>query len=203
MTRAQQTLDWREAYGRLARARQALDAGLERTPEEARRILAARARALAQPIEDVPTPDEVVDLLVFSLAGERYAVAAASVLEVIPLRELVTVPGAPRVVLGIVNHRGRILPVLDLRRVFELAGESVTERSRVVVAEAGGLTFGVFADAVAGVVRVGPQELEARPTGLVGGHQTFVLTVTRDMVAVVDLEALARDPRITVNEEIG
>jgi purine-binding chemotaxis protein CheW len=203
MTGAQHALDWREAYARLARARQTLDAGPERTPQEARRILAARARAVAQPIKETSTSDEVVDLLVFSLARERYAVVAASVLEVVPLRELVRVPGAPRVVLGIVNHRGRILPVLDLRRMFDPAGESVTEGSRVVVAEVGGLTFGVFADAVAGVARVGAQELETRPTGFTAGHETFVLAVTRDMVAVVDLEALARDPRITVNEEIG
>lgn len=203
MSRAQRALDWQEAYARLARTREALDAGPERSPEEARRILAERARVLAKPIKEAPTPSEVLDLLVFSLAGERYGIAAASVLEVIPLRELVTVPGTPRVVPGIVNHRGRILPVLDLRRVFELAGEGVTEASRVVAAEAGGLTFGVFAEAVVGVVRIGAQELEARPTGFTGGRQTFVLAVTRDMVAVVDLEALARDPRITVNAEIG
>lgn len=201
MTGKHQALDWGQAYARLTRARQALDARPERAPEEARRILTARTQAVAQPIKDAPASNEFVDLLVFSLARERYGVVAASVLEVTPLRELVTVPGTPRGVLGIVNHRGRILPVLDLRRVLDLAGEGVTEENRIVAVEAGGLTFGVFADAVAGVATVSAQELETRPTGLTAGHETFVLCVTRDMVAVVDLEALARDPQITVNAD--
>jgi len=202
MTEARPALDWAEAHARLERSRQALDAGAARAPEDARRILAERARALATPIEDAPSSSGVREFLVFSLAGERYGIAAASVVEVIPLRELVRMPGTPRVVLGIVNHRGRILPVLDLRRVFELTGEGVGEESRVVAAESGGSTFGLFAETVAGVVSVDAEELHRRPAAPTGGRETFILAVTSDMVAVLDLEALARDPRITVNEEI-
>ncbi len=204
MTGAQRALDWPEAYARLARARQALDAGPERAPEEAQRILAERARALAKPIEDAPTPSEVVDLLVFSLAGERYGIAAASIVEVIPLGELVTMPGTPRVVLGIVNHRGRILPVLDLRRVFDLAGESVPEESRVVAVEAGRVTFGIFAEAVAGVVRIANHELASPPVVIpTGDRGAFIRGVTGEMVAVLDLEALIQDPRLVVNDQVG
>jgi purine-binding chemotaxis protein CheW len=203
MSEEHHALDWREAHARLERTRAALEAGEEIPPEEARRILAERARAFAKPTEEAPPPTEVLDLLVFSLAGERYGIDVARVLEVSPLRGIVPVPGTPPFVLGIVNRQGRIFPVLDLRRVFELAGHGVTEESRVLAVEAGGLAFGVLAEAVAGVVRVGAREIEPRPTALASGHHAFVLAVTRDMVGVVDLEALARDPRITVNEEIG
>lgn len=175
----------------------------ERAPDEARRILVERARALATPLDEAPGPGDVVEIVVFSLAGERYGIRAASVLEVMPLRELVAVPGTPPAVLGIVNHRGRILPVLDLRRVFELTGEGVGENSRVAVVQSGGSTFGLFAETIVAVAAVGAQGLSARPSGSTGGRETFVLAVTSDMVAVLDIEALADDPRITVNAEIG
>ena len=102
-----------------------------------------------------------------------------------------------------VNHRGRILPVLDLRRLLDLAGQQVTEGSRVVAVRAGGMTFGIFADAVTGVVRVGTHEAAPAPGTLTGNRPAFVRGVTGEMVAVLDVDALARDPRIVANEETG
>lgn len=192
MTGARQTVDWGEA-----------DAGAERAPDEARRILVERARALAKPLDEAPSPGAIVEVLVFSLSGERYGIRAASVLEVIPLRDLVPVPGTPPAVLGIMNHRGRVLPVLDLRRVFELTGEGAGDSGRVVAARSGGSTFGLFAETIVAVVTVDAQALSARPSGSRGGRDPFVLAVTSDMVAVLDIEALADDPRITVNAEMG
>lgn len=175
----------------------------DRPPEEVERILRERARELARPLVDAPVATDTLELLVFSLAGERYGVETASVLEVIPLRDLTPVPCTPPFVLGVVNHRGRILPVLDLRRLFDLPGQGMTEGNRVVVAEAGGMTFGIFADAVAGTLRVGADEVVASPVTLTADRRTFVQGVTGDMVAVLDLNALARDPRTSVNEEVG
>lgn len=193
---------WQEAYARLEQTSRTLGAGQERPPEEVTRILRARAQALAQPLEETTTLTEVRELLVFSLAGERYGIETAYVLEVIPLRELTPVPCTPPFVLGVVNYRGRVLPVLDLRKVFELAGQGVTEGSQVMAVEAGGMTFGIFADAIAGAVRVVAHEVAPPPMAPTGGRQTLMKGVTREMVAVLDLPALTRDPRIVVNDEV-
>ena len=201
MNEARPAIDWQEAYARLERARQALEARRELPPEEVRRLLNDRARALAKPLEEAPAPTEVLDLLVFSLAGERYGIEMAHVLEVVPLRELTPVPCTPPFVFGVVNHRGRILPVLDFRRLFELAGQGITGESRVVAVEVGGMTLGIFAESVVGIVRVGAHEVASPPVTLTGNRQAFIRGVTGEMVAVLDLQALARDPRIVVNNE--
>lgn len=202
MKEARPAIDWEKVHARLEQTRQAIEAGRQPSPEEVRRILRDRAQALAKPSEETATPTEVLDLLVFSLARERYGIEAAHVLEVVPFRELTPVPCTPPFVLGVVNHRGRILPVLDFRRLFELPGQEAPEGSRVVAVEAGGVTFGIFADAVAGTVRVGVPEIASPPASLAGSRQAFVRGVTTEMVAVLDLEALAQDPQITVNEEV-
>lgn len=173
--------------------------GLERTPEEVRRILRERAQALAKPLEEAPAPSEVLDLLVFSLAAERYGIETTRVLEVVPLREWTPVPSTPPFILGVVNHRGRILSILDLRKLFDLSGQGVTAAGRVVAVEAGGMTFGIYAEAVLGMVQV--QEVAPPPVTLAGDRQALVRGVTAEMVAVLDLEALARDQRFVVNQE--
>ena len=196
-----ESFEWQEVYARLAKTGQALETGGEVRPDEVTRILRGRAQALAKPLEEAPSPTEVLELLVFSLAGERYGIETVHILEVIPLRELTLVPNAPPFVLGVVNHRGRIVPVLDFRRLVELVGRGVAEGSRAVVVEAGGMVFAIITDVVQGIVGVGAHELALLPAAVAGGRQVFLRGVTAAMVAVLDLPALARDPRIVVNDE--
>ena len=176
---------------------------MSHSPEEVQRILRQRAEALAKPPDEARTPADLLELLVLSLGGERYGIEAADVLDVVPLRGLTPVPGTPSFVLGVVHHRGRVLPLLDLRTLFELGGRGMANGGRVVAVAAGGMTFGIFADAVTGTVRVGGDEVTPAPATLAGDHRALVRGVTGEMVAVLDLDALARDPRITVNEEVG
>ncbi len=203
MNGARPAIDWEKARARLEQTRRALEADGELPADEVKRILRARAQALAKPLEEAPAPADGLELLVFSLAGERYGIEMARVLEVLPFRDLMPVPRTPSFVLGVVNHRGRILVVLDLRRLFDLAGHGVVEGSRVVAVAAGGMTFGVFAEAVIGTVTVGAHEVAPPPVILTGDRQAFLRGVTGEMVALLDLEALARDPRLTVNDEVG
>jgi len=200
---ARRAIDWDRTYARLEEARRTLDAGGNLPLDEVTRVLRARAQALAKPPEEAPAPAEALELLVFSLAGERYGIEATHILEVVPSLELTPVPCTPPFVLGVMNHRGRILPVLDLRRLFELGGQGVPAGGRVAAVEAGGMTFGIFAEAVIGTVTVGTHEMAPPPVVLTGDRRALIEGVTGEMVAVLDLEALARDPRIVVNDEVG
>ena len=191
---------WQEAYTKLDRARQTLEAGGNLSAEDVGRILRERARALARPLAESKTPAEVLDVLVFSLAGERYGVEASYVLEVLPLRELTPLPCVPPVFAGVMNYRGRILPVLDIRRLFGLSGQGTTEGNRVVVMEANSMALGILTESVAGIVRIDAQEITPPPATLAGNRQAFLRGVTGEMLAVIDLPTLIRDPRVVVNE---
>jgi purine-binding chemotaxis protein CheW len=89
-----------------------------------------------------------------------------------------------------------------LRKLFALAAHDMTTESRIMAVEVGGMTFGILADAVLGIIQVGGHEVMPLPGTLLHNHQAFLQGVTGEMVAVLDLEALARDPRITVNEDV-
>ncbi len=199
---ARSAINWREVYARLEQQRKDLEAGGP-PPEEVRRILTERAKALAQVREEIRLPIDVLELLVFSLAKERYGVEPTHVADLAPLRGVTPIPGTPPFVLGVMNHVGRLRAVLDLRRLLDHGGEGRTEGKWVLAVETAGMMFGIVCDAVAGIVRIGAHELAPPPVTLSAGRRAFVRGVTADMVTVLDLEALARDPRIVVNDEMG
>ncbi|HEY7492206.1 MAG TPA: chemotaxis protein CheW [Candidatus Tectomicrobia bacterium] len=202
MNHIPQTIDWQAVHARLEQLCKALDASESLAPAEVQRLLQERAQKLAQPLAEALSVATILELLVFSLGGQRYGIETVHVLEVAPLQGLTPVPCTPSFVLGVVNHRGRILPVLDFRPLFELAGQGITEGSQVVAVADGETSFGIFAEAIAGVVQVGEHEMTPAPVAITGGRQAFIRGVTGEMVAVLDLRTLARDARIVVNEEV-
>jgi len=193
-------IDWQEAYARLERVRRALEAGAEPGPEEAAAIMRQRAQALARPTEVAEALAETQDALVFCRGEESYAVEMAHVADAAALRELTPVPGLPPFILGVVNHRGRIVAILDLRTLLVPSDAKPAPRGFVVMAEAGGKSFGILADSIKGATALAVDDLGPAPAGLGPG---LVRGVTADMIAVVDLEAVARDPRIVVDERAG
>src|SRR5690349_2115527 len=99
----------------------------------ARAILAARAAALSAPRVVEEDSRAGHDVLEFTLAYERYGVESRCVREVHPLRDLTPVPCTRRFVLGIVNIRGRIVSVVDLRRFFDLPQRGLTDLNQVII----------------------------------------------------------------------
>jgi purine-binding chemotaxis protein CheW len=173
-------LDWDQARERLALAREALYE--HRSPAEERALLEERARILAEPLP-AEHADAGRDVVRFTLCGERFAVAAEHVLEALPLGTPTPVPGTPPFLLGVINHRGRVLPVMDLRRHLLPDGDVAAELTETVAVAIEGMTFGIAAEAVEETTR---ERLEA---------------LDQALVTVLDLEALAADPRLRIDDE--
>jgi len=166
------------------------------------RILHERAVALARPPPASAAPHGSLELLEFRLASERYAVETRHVVEVHPLRDLTPLPGTPPFIRGIVNLRGRILPVLDLKKFFDLPEQGVTDLHRIIVVRGNDLEFGLLADVVASVCRVAAETLTpALPTLSQIGAE-FLKGVSDQRLVVLDLDRICADPRIVVHDEV-
>ena len=202
MTLLRPAFTWEEVRRRLDAVGRAMEAAAHPPPEAIRRVLEDRAERLAQPAEDGALP-QTRELLVFTLAGARYGIDPAHAREVMPLRGLVPVPCTPTQVLGVVNHRGRALPVLDLGPVLDLPGVGPLQERQVVVVEAAGMVFGLVADAVTGMERRSAGEIGRPPPARGTQHPAFIQAATPDMVAILDLEVLMQDPRMLVDEEVA
>ena len=99
-------------------------------------------------------------LVVFDLAHEHYGLEIAAVEGIIKLQPITAVPHAPAFVEGVTNLRGKVLPVIDLRKRFGLSREEPTKDTRIVVVEMGGTTVGIVVDGVSEVLRISPEAVE-------------------------------------------
>lgn len=164
-------------------------------------LLRARARQLARPPE-APATGEMLDLLEFGLAGERYAFVAGDVDDVAPLRELTPLPCAPPFLRGLVNIRGRLVAVVDLKRFFGLPDPGITDLHRVLLLRKGGMEIGVLADTVEGVQAVPATRVHAPLPAPAGIRVEYIRGVTPERMVVLDADAILDDPRLIIDEEV-
>lgn len=167
---------------------------------EVKRILRARAQALAR-IPPAPAAGTMLELLEFRLASERYALESRHVQEVQPLRELTPLPCAPPFFLGIVNVRGRILPVLDLKKFFDLPERGLTDLHRIILVRGHGVELGLLADVIVGVRSVAADSLQPSLPTLTGIRADYLKGVSEERLVVLDLDRLLSDPKIIVHED--
>lgn len=99
-------------------------------------------------------------LVVFALAGESYGVAISTVREIIRMQSVTFVPDSPPAVKGVINLRGRVIPVVDLRERVGLPVSEETPETRIVVVNIGGEDIGVIVDAVTEVLRLPESSIE-------------------------------------------
>lgn len=166
--------------------------------ENITQILRARARVLARPHDAAAAPDGL-ELLEFRLANERYAVRTRFVVEVQPLRELTPLPGTPPFVRGIVNLRGRVLAVYDLKKFFGLPEQGLTDLHRIVVVGGERFEIGLLADVVTGVRHIPPESLSPPLPTLSDIAAEYLEGISEERLVVLDLDRILGDPRIVVN----
>jgi purine-binding chemotaxis protein CheW len=167
----------------------------------AAQILRARAQTLARPTQRTPDPRELLEVLEFRLAQERYAVETKYVLEVYPLKDLTLLPGTPPFVLGIVNVRGRILAVFDLKRFFALPEQGLTDLHRIILVRGADLEFGLMADEIAGLRSLPLTSLQPSLSTVTGIDADYLKGVTSDHLVVLNMARIFDDPRIIVQDD--
>jgi purine-binding chemotaxis protein CheW len=182
-------------------AREALERKLAPSSEEQKSVLHERARALARAPEKPRAEGSSVEVMEFVLAYETYGIESSYIHEVWPLKELTPLPGTPPFVLGIINIRGRILSVIDLKKFFDLPEKGLTELNKVVVLRSPQMEFGVLADAILGVRRIPVGELQPSLPTLTGVREEYLKGVTADRVVILDAAKLLSDRRMIVQEQ--
>lgn len=195
-------IDWNEVRQRLEIARAAIEHAASPDPEETRRILKTRAQALGRKFESAEAIGERIEVVEFVLARERYAVESRHVRDVYPLEQLTSVPCTPAFVLGIVNLRGEILSVIDIKKFFDLPEKGLTDLNKVIVLDAGGMRFGILADAIVGVHTIPMSDIQPSLPTLTGIRDEYLKGVTPNRTVVLDAEALLSDSDIVVQEQV-
>src|SRR4030081_1866132 len=166
------------------------------TVEERDAVFARRAEEVAEYDSIDSHSAEALEALVFALGAEQYALPANQVHEVRPLGLLTPLPGTPAFLAGLINVRGRIVPVVDLRPLLGMPSEDGPSMSVVLVAYRSG-DIGILATDRPTVRALRESDLTEPPVGALSGIDPSCVTgITSDLILVLDAERLLADPRL-------
>ncbi|BCV20770.1 chemotaxis protein CheW [Moorella sp. Hama-1] len=143
-----------------------------------------------------------VQLVVFQLAGETYGVEISHVQEIIRLQTITEIPRTPAFVEGVINLRGRIIPILDMHKRFHLPAAEATNNTRIMVVELGEVTVGMIVDSVSEVLRLPADSIEPPPPMISGIDVAYLKGVGKWNDKLIILLALDRVLRESEQREL-
>lgn len=136
---------------------------------------------------------ELLQLVSFVIGNEEYAVDILCVQEINRMLQVTQVPNSPDFIEGVINLRGRIIPVINLRTKMGIPKKEYDHNTRIIVVEVGGRTVGFIVDAVNEVIRI-PRDITETPPEIVSGHQSeFISAVGKledRLLILIDLNKL-------------
>src|SRR5271170_4625961 len=140
----------------------------------------------------------------FRIGNETFGVLIASVREIVRVPEITAVPSAPETVEGVINLRGKIIPVMDLRKRFGHTEITSDKRNRILVVELDNKLVGLIVNAASEVLKIPPSDIEAPGTVFAEGESSYVTGVGKlkgRLIILLDIARLLRQPEFKKLEE--
>ncbi len=136
---------------------------------------------------------ELLQLVTFSIGEEEFGVDILKVQEIIRTMEITKVPRAPAFVEGVINLRGKVIPIIDLRRRFGLQSRDHDKHTRIIVIEISNMIVGFVVDSVSEVLRIPANTVEPPPPVVAGLESEYISGVGKledRLLILLDLDRL-------------
>lgn len=144
-------------------------------------------------MEQLVGGDTIMQLVTFTMGTEDYAVDILKVQEINRMSEIAKVPNAPDYVEGVINLRGRVIPVVSLRKRFGFDEKSKDEQARIMIMDIQGITIGVIVDAVSEVLRIPASTVEPTPHVASSLGTEFIKGIAKlddKLIILIDMDML-------------
>jgi purine-binding chemotaxis protein CheW len=193
-------IDWQAVQQKMGNLQAATQQSTTFTAEEKLAVLKTRAQHLARPLEEAEAVGLQLEVIEFHLSAEPYALPSTSVREVYPLKGLTPLPCTPPFVLGVMNVRGRILPVVDLSSLLGLTKQRLSEQSTVILMRAGELEVGIVTDLVIGVRSLPLATIHPPLSTLTTSRARYLRGITSEGLVVLEATKLLDSIRLGSDE---
>jgi purine-binding chemotaxis protein CheW len=190
--------DWGAAYQKLAKLRVDIDEVHRPPPERIRQILRERSAVLAAP-RTAARPTAVTRLVTFRRRGQRWAIDADQLQEVIDVANPTPLPGLPAIYIGLVHHRGEVYPVVDIALLFGIGSGEPGDHLKALIVSDGAAAVAIGADAIEGHTQIDSASIAQMAEGA-ATHQAMQ-GLTPDLAIVFDAHRMLADARLVVNEQ--
>jgi len=142
-------------------------------------------------------------LVVFDLAGESYGINIAAVESIIKMQPITQLPQSVAYICGVINLRGAVLPVIDLRIRFDLEPCEPTRHTRIIVVSINNLKMGIVVDAVSEVLQIQDENIDALPPTVASANSGFLKNIVRIEERLITLLELNRVLNIDEQQQLA
>ncbi|WP_243438573.1 chemotaxis protein CheW [Fundidesulfovibrio soli] len=135
----------------------------------------------------------LLQLVTFNISQEEFGVDILKVQEIIRIMEITKVPRAPEFVEGVINLRGKVIPIIDLRKRFGMASRGHDSQTRIIVIEINQMIVGFVVDSVSEVLRIPASTVEPPPSIMSGIESEYISGVGKledRLLILIDLDKL-------------
>ena len=167
------------------------------SPSEKITLLKARAREIAKAPEATESSTLQIEVTEFRFGEEMYAFASTSVREVYSPKGITPLPCTPPFILGIINVRGRILPLIDIKPLFGKPSPPKQPQSKVVIIHAEEMEVGLLADTIVGVRAISPTAIYPPLPTLADSQSRYLRGITNDGTLILDAALLLTGSRLS------
>jgi purine-binding chemotaxis protein CheW len=140
--------------------------------------------------------EELLQLVSFNIGQEEFGLGIQSIQEINRMVEITRVPNSPDFVSGVINLRGKVIPIINLRKRFGFPPKENDKNTRIIVVELGNMVVGFVVDAVSEVLRI-PKNITEPPPSIVAGigseYITAVAKLENRLLILLDLERILKD----------
>jgi purine-binding chemotaxis protein CheW len=144
-------------------------------------------------VETASKIDEIVQLVTFKLGNEEFALDILKVQEINRVVEITKVPKAPNFVEGVINLRGRVIPIVDIRKKFHLNIKEATKETRIIVVNIMSKTIGLIVDSVSEVLRINSSTIQPPPPLIAGLDSDYIKGVGKldeRLIILLDIDKI-------------
>ena len=167
--------------------------------KEDRALLKMRATKMALEPEISKEASASLNIIAFSLSSEIYGIESDFVSEVYPMKDFTPLPGVPSYIIGVMNVKGKVLAVIDLKKFFHLTANGLGELNKVIIVQNNEMEFGILADTVQGVQSISMDIIKPAPHAVSGIGEEYLMGVTPGRIIVLNAESLLNDKKLVVN----
>lgn len=146
------------------------------------------------PVSSENTSNELIQLVSFKLDNEEFGIEVLKVREIIRMINITHMPNTPNYMEGVINLRGKVIPIVSMRKKFNLMESQNSSQTRIIVMDIGGELMGFIVDAVSEVIRISAHEIQPPPNVVSGGIDqdciTGVINQAERLLVLLNLEKL-------------
>lgn len=149
--------------------------------------------------------DELIKVIVFQLRGQQYGVEIEKIRSIERLQEVTNVPGTSDFIKGVINLRGEITPVIDLKERLQIEISDYTDETRILIIDVNNVQVGLIVDAATDVINVDPSVIEESPKVIGGVNEVFIKGVAKlptTILIMLDFERILNLDEVNEVQEV-